>query len=262
VALAAALLSALPAGAGARTFAVTETPIPEREHFRLIFAEDFAVRARRGTMGSDYDASKVVYAGRSGTRWVTYPSNYVDTYQKRPYRSDRVLSVRGGRLDFWLHKVNGQPAGASISPVINGSQYQTYGRYSVRARVAGRRTRGYHLAWLLWPRDERAWAVAESDFPEFSIHPRLRGIHAFHHFAAGRTEWFYRKLKVRRWHTYTQDWTPLVRRYYVDDVLIGTTINPVWSGPARWELQTETKGNRSHRGHVYVDWAAVFAYAP
>jgi beta-glucanase (GH16 family) len=64
------------------------------------------------------------------------------------------------------------------------------------------------------------------------------------------------------WHTYTQDWTPLVRRYYVDGRLIKTTINPVYSGAQRWQLQTETNGNGTNSGHLQVDWVAVYSYAP
>jgi hypothetical protein len=118
-------------------------PIGDLPGWKQIFAEDFTVNAPTGSWGAscatDPDpANKIVYTGANGTQWRTYPDCYTDTYQHRPYRSDQVLSVHDGVLDFYLHNVNGQPAGANPSPVINAataSQYQTYGRYTVRFKT-------------------------------------------------------------------------------------------------------------------------------
>jgi beta-glucanase (GH16 family) len=175
-----------------------------------------------------------------------------------------VLSVQNGNLDFWLHNVDGKPAGANPSPVLpSGSQYQTYGRYSARVKVDSPDLSEYYMAWLLWPKSDSDGPSAESDFPEIPLQPGRTGVDAYSHFEPGGIDWSGdRSVDMHGWHTYTQDWTPLVRRYYVDGRLIGTTINPVWSGPERWQLQTETNGNGTHDGHLLVDWVAVYSYAP
>jgi hypothetical protein len=241
-------------------------PVPtgNRQDFQLIFADDFTKDAALGSFGSDYDANKIVYTGATGTKWRAYPKSYTDTYHHRPYRSDQVLSVHDGQLDFHLHNVDGQPAGANPSPVINGtSQYQTYGRYSTRIKVDNTDLDDYYMAWLLWPENESAWASAESDYPEGELDAGKNGVQGFHHYGAGQQSWFGdNTVDIHDWHTYTQEWTPSVRRYYVDDRLIHTTINPVYAGPERWQLQTETFGSGTDNGHLMVDWVAVYSWAP
>jgi hypothetical protein len=59
-----------------------------------------------------------------------------------------------------------------------------------------------------------------------------------------------------------QEWGPGFRRNYLDDTLIGTATNQVYNQPERWQLQTETVGNGTSSGHLYVDWAVVYAYRP
>lgn len=62
--------------------------------------------------------------------------NYTDTFEHRSYQLGQVLSTHDGMLDFYLHNVNGVPAGANPSPQLVGtSGYQPYGRYSVRIKT-------------------------------------------------------------------------------------------------------------------------------
>lgn len=239
-------------------------PTTNADGFSLIFAEDFNKPAAKGTWASDCDAGKIVYTGETGTRWRTYPKCYLDTRLRRPYRSDEVLSVHHGVLDFHLRNVDGQPAGANPSPVINGdSQYQTFGRYEARLKIVGDDLSEYYMAWLLWPYNEAAWDSAESDFPELALRPGPQRITGWHHSSAGQEPvGTPGKIDMREWHTYTQDWTPLERRYYVDGRLIGITVNPVYQAPQRWQLQTETIGHGTNEGHLLVDWVAVYSWAP
>jgi hypothetical protein len=232
--------------------------------WNLIFNDDFTVDAPTGSMGSESDPEKIIYVGAGNRKWVTYPETYKDTYQKRPYRSDEVLSVHDGMMDFHLRNVDGQPAGANPSPVITGdSQYQTYGRYSARLKIDNTDLSEYYMAWLLWPRDEALWENGESDYPEGSLYAGNFGVGGFAHYGPGQQEAFHApSVNMHDWHTYTQEWTPTARRYYVDDVLIHTTSTPVYSGPERWQLQTETNGFGTHQGHLTLDWVAVYSYAP
>lgn len=244
-------------------------PVGDLPGWRQVFAEDFTVPAPTGSWGAscarDPDAgNKIVYTGARGTKWRTYPDCYSDTYDKRPYRSDQVLSVHDGVLDFSLRNVDGKPAGANPSPVVNSannSQYQTYGRYSARFRVDTPTLSEYYIAWLLWPPDDKRWQCAESDFPEMGLADRT--VNAFAHYGcAGAQDQFSASIDPTKWHTVTQEWAPGVRRYYLDGTLIGTSTRSVWNGPQRFQLQTETRGNGTHAGHLTVDWVVVYAYRP
>jgi hypothetical protein len=245
-------------------------PVGNLPGWRQIFAEDFTVGAATGSWGaacgSDAEAAanKIVYTGAGGTKWRTYPDCYTDTENKRPYRSDKVLSVHDGVLDFHLRNVDGQPAGANPSPVINpttGSQYQTYGRYTARFKVDVPTLSEYHIAWLLWPADDAVWKCAESDFPEANLN--ATSVSAFAHYGcSGAQDEYVRSINFTQWHTFTQEWAPGVRRYYLDGTLIGTSTHAVFNQPQRFQLQTETIGNGTHAGHLTVDWVAVYAYQP
>lgn len=232
--------------------------------FDPIFTDNFDKPAALGTWASDSSSTKVVYIGSTGTKWVTYPKTYVDTVNKRPYRSDGVLSVHDGYLDFWLHNVGGQPAGAAPGPLLDGnSQYQTYGRYSVRAKVDDTDLPEYYMAWLLWPQNDSAWATSESDFPEGTLAKSFVGVDGFTHVGNAPSVRHHSDVfSLHDWHTYTQDWTPVARRYYVDGTLIGVSSGATYGGPERWQLQTETRGNGTHSGHILVDWVSVYSYSP
>ncbi len=244
-------------------------PVGNLTGWNQIFAEDFTVDAATGSWeascATDPDASqKIVYTGAGGTQWRTYPDCYTDT-AGRPYRSDQVLSVHDGTLDFYLHDVDSQPAGANPSPVINKateSQYQTYGRYSVRFKVSSASLSNYYVAYLLWPQSNSDWQCAESDFPEAHLTSTTVGGHA-HYGCSGSQDNFSAAIDFTQWHTYTQEWSPGVRKYYLDGTLIGTSTHSVFSQPERYQLQTETVGTTpGQSGHILVDWVVAYSYAP
>ena len=157
-------------------------PIGDLGKWKQIFYDDFTKDAAPGSWGSDCDAEKIVYTGEQGQQWKAYPKCWVDTYQKRPYRSDSVLSVKNGALYFHLHTVDGKPAGANPSPVIGpgGEQNQLYGRYTARFKVDNDSLSEYYVAWLLWPQTEKWPDDGEEDFPEGGLNGNIGG---FHHYA-------------------------------------------------------------------------------
>jgi hypothetical protein len=248
-----------------------------------IFSEDFTKDAPLGSWDDSgtlttcpADRGGVRYTGTTGTKWASYPKCFKDTYQKRPYRADAVLSVAGGVLDFWLHTVDGRPAGANPSPIIHadGTSHQTYGRYVVRMRQTTTNLSDYYHAFLLWPTSDAYYQCAESDFPEGSLGSSTAA--AFHHYGTfsggvctpspSVQDYFARTIDKTQWHTFTQEWMPGRRNYYIDGQLIGSSTNNVWSLPQKWQLQTETKSTCestntcTQNGHVMIDWAVVYAY--
>lgn len=240
-------------------------------HWKHIFYDDFTKNAALGSWGEDWNPHKVVYTGAQGQQWLAYPKSYVDTYDKRPYRSDAVLSVRDGILNFYLHNVDGQPAGANPSPLISdGSMYQTYGRYSARFKVDSSNLSEYYVAWLLWPQSEVWPDDGEIDFPEGHLNGSVSG---FHHYAGAGSYGGCRpncqeqanvpaNVKFTDWHTYTIEWSPGRIKMIVDDTVVLNSTNHVPSGPMRWQLQTETKGNGTNKGNLMLDWVSVWSYSP
>ena len=234
--------------------------------WKHIFYDDFTKDAALGSWGEDWNGEKIVYTGAQGQQWRAYPKSYKDTYNQRPYRSDQVLSVKNSMLNFWLHNVDGQPAGANPSPLISsGSQYQTYGRYSARFKVDAPNLSEYYVAWLLWPQSERWPQDGEFDFPEGNLAGNVGGFH--HYSGAGSCTNGCQDVanipagtKFTDWHTYTIEWTPGRIKYILDGNVVLDSTKWVPSGPMRWQLQTETNGNGTHSGNLMVDWVSVWRY--
>ncbi|MGX7693873.1 ricin-type beta-trefoil lectin domain protein [Gordonia polyisoprenivorans] len=239
-------------------------PTADLAGWRHIFADEFTKNAALGSWANTCEPDKIVYTGAQGQKWRTYPQCYLDTYQKRPYRPDAVLSVDGGMLDFFLRQVDGKPAGANPSPLITGSsQYQTYGRYSVRMRVDRPGLSEYYVAFLLWPQSEQWPAGGEFDFPEGSLAGTAKG---YHHYSGLGSCVSCQAVATdigatfTSWHTYTMEWSPGRIRYLLDNTVVLDTTAWVPSGPMRWQLQAETNGNGTSSGHLQVDWVSVWAY--
>jgi hypothetical protein len=240
---------------------LTTAPVGNLPGWTHIFADDFTRDAALGTWANPSDPTKVVYVGSGGQRWLTYPQTFTDTYQHRPYRSDQVLSVSNGALDFFLHNVDGKPAGANPSPVLpDGTPYQTYGRYSARLKVDTPTLSEYHIAFLLWPKSEQWPNDGEIDFPEGALSSTS---HAYAHYArsTGGQDGVDTGVTFTDWHVYTFEWLPGHVRFYLDGDLVLDSTRYVPSKPMRWQLQTETDGNGTNAGHLLVDWVSVWSYA-
>ena len=277
LAVVAGLLVVNPAQAATPSAAPTVSTSPSGEAvpigdvgvWRQTFVDDFTVTADTGTWATDRSRT-VVYTGDHGGKWVEYPDGWASTYTDgRPgYQPGKVLSVHDGVLDFNLQDVNGLPAGANPSPLVTGkSQYQTYGRYT--ARIKSDTIPNYHAAWLLWPVQDKNGGCAESDFPETDLANDF--VTAFAHNATNCDDYSVQKeidTKTRindgRWHTYTQEWSPGLRAYYLDGKQIGTSTTNVWNRDERWQLQVEPLDDPSLHttGHLLVDWVAAYAYDP
>jgi hypothetical protein len=255
--------STAPAAPGGASPSGVAVPVGDLQGWKQVFYDDFTKDAALGSWGSECDGNATVYTGAQGQQWKSYPKCYKDTYQKRPYRADQILSVKGGMLNFYLHSVDGQPAGANPSPVLNGgTQYQTYGRYVARFKVDTPSLKEYHIAWLLWPQSGEWPSGGEEDFPEGSLAESVGG---FHHYSGGGAcqgcqDAASSDFKYTDWHTYTMEWMPGHVRYLADDKVVLDTTKWVPDNPMRWQLQTETNGNGNNAGNLMVDWVAVYSY--
>lgn len=243
-------------------------PVPQGNlpGWRHIFQDEFTKAAPVGSWANPCSPDQIVYTGAQGQRWRTYPQCWVDTVPRNPYRPDQVLSVADGVLNFHLHNIDGRPAGANPSPLIDGnSQYQTYGRYSARLKVDTPTLSEYSVAWLLWPASDNWPWDGEIDLPEAPLSGTAWG---YHHYARqgscvrGCQVSVNTQARFTDWHTYTIEWMPGRVRLLVDGTVFVDTTDWVPDTPMRWQLQTETNGSGTSNGNLLVDWVSVWAYSP
>jgi hypothetical protein len=242
--------------------------------------------AQSGGVNVDANSLTPIYTGDHGMGWSAYPDGWAATYTKplEGYQPSTVLSVHDGVLDYYLHDdaTNGLPVGADISPWPGGSEYQTYGAYSLCERVVpSTDLADFYEASLLWPQNNGDGPCAESDFPE-SYSPlnggslASGGVYAFAHFAPWSAQsgcqttppppapdsWN-TSIDLSQWHMFTQEWGPGFRSYYMDGKFVKTSISSqVWSQPERWQLQMEpSPAAKDHKGggtgHVYIAWVWI-----
>jgi hypothetical protein len=158
--------------------------------WRRVFAEDFATDVPVGQ-----------FPGRVyGATWGAYPDGWKDTSQRGTYLPSKVLSTRGGLLDYYIRTENGVHMVSAATPKLPKG---AYGRYSVRFRADA--LPGYKTAWLLWPDSGRSPPDGEIDFPEGALDGQIG---AFVHQAdrSGRQEAFSSRARYTTWHTATTEW--------------------------------------------------------
>ncbi len=197
-------------------------------------------------------------AGQIGTSSGYYPS--------------KVLSVRNGALDWFLHSEDGVSMGAAPTPKIPNlssnpprANSLLYGRYSVRFRADP--LAGFKTAWLLWP-DSGVWPRdGEIDFPEGSlnriiygaVHYEEDGADAFEKFDSGQT--------FTSWHVATLEWMPDRVEFYLDGKSLGVSRVAPPTVPMHFILQTESCLPVPNcplpetQGHVSLDWISIWVPA-
>jgi hypothetical protein len=200
-----------------------------------------------------------------------------DTFGHGVYDAKRVNSVSGGLLDWYLHKENGQPYVSALVPVVPATGWgQRYGRYSVRFRSDV--VPGYKMAFLLWP-DSDNWGEGEIDFPEAgsleksgkdnSIYANLYPRGNTRTGTPGTPTRFSTTTQAGDglWHIATMEWSPNKLTFILDGVNLGSKTAGVPTTPMHWVLQVETSiggpaRNSNAAGHLQVDWATMYSYAP
>jgi len=228
-----------------------DAPRGDLPGWRQTFREDF-------TSG---DVPLGSWPGVYGDKWDAYPEPWRDTSGNGVYSPQRVLSVKHGLLDMYLHTEEGQPYVAAPEPKLNGSDVrgQRYGRYSVRFRAD--QVPGYKTAWLLWP-DSNQRRDGEIDFPEANLDGT---INAFMHEADANRgqEKLVTSKTFAKWHIATTEWLPGRVTFILDGKVVGTSTRKVPKKPMHWVLQTETEIDGRYpspdaSGHVQVDWAVAY----
>lgn len=241
-------------------------PVGDLPGWKQVFVEDF----------TDGDVPLGGFPGIYGSRWhETYKDGTPDTHAKTQekdkrtsgYYPSKVLSVHDGVLDMFLHSENGVAMGAAPSPRFAGATQppynsQLYGRYSVRFKADS--LPGFKAAWLLWPVSKQWPQDGEIDFPEGDLSKVIyAAVHG--HDANGKhvIEVLRPNVPYTSWHVATTEWSPGKIEFFLDGQSIGVITAPVPDKPMRYLLQTESCLTGcpapETRGHVYVDWVAIWA---
>ena len=242
-------------------------PIGDMPGWHQVFADDFTVNAALGSFGTS-SARRIVYTGDHGGKWTTYPDGWGCYPYTHCYEPRQVLSVHNGELDYWLHDcTDGKMCGADLVPQLpigtNGAltPFLTYGRYTARLRVSygdSNHLSEIHLAWMFWPKNGSDRYCAESDYPETDLWKT--SVQAWNHYGCtGSFQGFSVPIDWTTWHTFTQEWGPGYRRYYLDGKLIGTVTLDIYSKPEEFLMQVEAHDKRiAEKGHLLVDWVAEY----
>ena len=238
----------------------TAIPLGDIPGWHQIFTEEFNAAVPVGSFpGTIYES-----------KWGVYPDGQHDTSGNGTYYPSRVLSVRDGVLNMYLHTeiINGVAVHMVSAPVphVPGTASlggQAYGRYSVRFRADP--VPGYKTAWLLWPASGLWPADGEIDFPEGNLNGT---IYAFMHYAnpAGGQDAFRTGATYGGWHIATIEWQPGKVTFILDGQPVGVSTTQVPFHPMSYVLQTETclrcaAPSNAAAGNVQVDWVAIYSRA-
>ncbi len=188
------------------------------------------------------------------------------------YYPSKVLSVRNGALDWFLHSEDGVSMGAAPTPKIPNSSSNPprdnsllYGRYSVRFRADS--LSGFKTAWLLWP-DSGVWPRdGEIDFPEGGLDRIIYGAAHYEKDGADAFEKFDSDQPFTTWHVATMEWMPDRVEFYLDGKSLGASRAAPPTVPMHFILQTESCLPVPNcplpetQGHVSLDWISIWVPA-
>jgi hypothetical protein len=196
---------------------------------------------------------------------------------KSGYYPSKVLSVKNGMLDWYLHSEKGIPMGAAPSPKIPHNSVNPpggrkllprhnsllYGRISVRFRADP--LPGFKAAWLLWP-DSGVWPRdGEIDYPEGDLAKPFYGAVHKRGNDPRATDVFRSHTTYVDWHVATMEWSPGKVEFFLDGRSLGAGTTATPNTPMHYILQTESClpfcPSPNAAGHVYLDWIAIWKRA-
>ena len=225
-------------------------PVGDLPGWKQVFTEDFTTNIARGTFPGPYSG-----------KWLSY-HGFTDTSKVGDY-DQSIISAQNGYLDLYLHTKNGRPVGAAPVPLVNGKWGgQVYGKFSVRMKADS--VPGFGTGFLLW-NDSGNWADGEIDFPESGLNDVVKGYNHCPGDPSKNCLVVNTTARYSNWHTYTIDWTPAKLTFLIDGVVVGSTTSNIPSKSLHWVMQVATTGVKpdpAASGHVLIDWATIYTYAP
>lgn len=222
--------------------------------WHMVFSDEFSQTVPEGSV-SDGGIANWPYAYR-------YPDTSARSDGTNSAWNPGTISVHDGVLDYHLHTINGVASSGAVGQDFS----QIYGRYVVRMKADT--IPGYKTAFLLWP-DSEVWPRdGEIDFPEGDLNSTIGGATHYQGGTSGNSQdVFDTGSTYGEWHIYAINWTPSYVSYEIDGVEVHRTTKKVPNTKMHWVLQSESWiGNgqppAGADGHVLIDWAVIYAYAP
>ena len=234
-------------------------PKDDQAGWKLVFADDFTKDVAVGSFpGTVYGPKWDVYA--DGT-----PDSAGGNGKPSKYYPSKVVSVKNGVLNKYLHTESGTPMAAAIIPKIAGKangQGQIYGKYVVRFKSDS--LKGFKTAWLLWADAGDFRTQGEVDFPEGDLSGEIMAF--LHEANAGGQDiqnGYPSGQKYTSWHTAIIDWQPTKISFILDGKTIGSSTKGVPNTSMGYIIQTEscldTCPAASTKGNLQIDWVAIYA---
>jgi beta-glucanase (GH16 family) len=221
-------------------------------------------RTWKQTFRTGFDSAAPLGQFASKYKGIGLYDGYTDTSGRGKYAPSKVLSVKGGVLDFALHTEKGQPLVAAIMP--DGYAPHKTGRVSIRYKTTN--TAGYKFVGMLWPSSDD-WNEGEIDWPEADLGSRPRPASAVPgtlspsgmRFEPGKQ--VFAGSDTTAWHVATTEWDKGIVRFYWDGKLVASTTKAVPKTAFRVTLQAETAIGSAPIppkavGHVSIDWIAIW----
>lgn len=235
-------------------------PVGDLPGWKQIFTEDFRTDVPVGSFpGTAYDA-----------KWDVYLDGWPDTAGKNGrnsgYNPSKVVSVKNGVLNKYLHVEGGRQMSAALLPVLPGRTSsragQLYGKYTIRFKSDP--LAGWKTAWLLWPDSNISPRDGEIDFPEGALNGTMNAY--MHHQDAtvsGDQDAFTTTARYTAWHTASIEWGPSEVTFILDGTVIGRTSHRIPNTPMHYVIQTEACLNGcpipTVYGNLQIDWVVIYA---
>jgi hypothetical protein len=238
-------------------------PVGDLPGWKQVFREDFSA----GDVPIGAFPGPAYEANWSAGYKDGIPDTAGQTGKNSRYYPTKVLSVKNGMLDWFLHTEKGISMGAAPTPKIPNNSSNPhransllYGRISVRFK--GDALPGFKTAWLLWP-DSGVWPRdGEIDYPEGDLATSFYG--AVHHRSNNphESDLIRSYALFTTWHVATMEWSPGKVEFFLDGVSLGAGTSKVPNTPMHYILQTESClpvcPAPTTAGHVYLDWIAIW----
>ncbi|MGH8967420.1 MAG: hypothetical protein ACRDXB_19120, partial [Actinomycetes bacterium] len=180
-------------------------PIGDLPGWSQVFAEDFVTDVPVGEFPG------TVY----GDSWRSFEDGRPDTSGNGVHMPSKVLSVRNGVLDMFVHTEDRAHLVSAAIPKVPAS---AYGRYSVRFRAD--LLAGYKTAWLLAPDTNEIPGYPEIGWPEGNLDETMSARRRYAGPDAGGDR-FATSAKFTDWHVATTTWEPGKVTFELDGRVVG-----------------------------------------
>lgn len=247
------------------------TPKPSvPEDFKSILHEKFDKEAKVGSWDQSKQ-SEAAYTGKDGNKWFAAPESISDV-AGNVYRPGKTVSVHDGVLDINPQAVDGRPAGALITPAVNGSSaYQTYGKYSVTMKTV-KPENPYRLTVALYPESGVPSLDGQAIFPDTMLNQAsmLNGYYLYGGNGCSTAGCIVQATPPSVFdttdeHIYSIEWTPDRLVYKIDNQVVLSVDSNIPTQPMRFQIAVNSTvlsdaKKDNDKTHVLISEVQVWSY--